>query len=204
MNEDSFQKRLESDGFKQKKSDVIFKAKTRILRPYEVKLLINAIPKLDYVNKFEALLYSGMRYVELSRLYSHPEWFNGEHIHLTRDASRKVKNTVSERYIHLNPLGRRAIYHFLRSKKPLPHNYATWTENLKRWAQHAGLYTDYLGPKTTRKTWESWLITYYPEKFNQVFLSQGHSQLTSLRHYQNLPFNKQDREDMNGFVSGWE
>ena len=204
MNAVGEQKTSESEGFRQKKSDIIFKVNTRILRPYEAKMLINAIPKLEYVNKFEALLYSGMRYIELIRLYKHPEWFNGETIHITKEGSKKAKSTVSERYIHLNPLGKRAIYHYLRSKKPLPQNYATWTENLKRWSESAGLYPDYLSPKTTRKTWECWLITYYPEKFNQVFLSQGHSQLTSLRHYQNLPFSKQDKEEMREFVDGWE
>jgi hypothetical protein len=193
---------FESNGFLQKKTDIIYKSNTRILRPYECKLLVDNIPKLDYVNKFEALLYSGMRYIEVQRLYRHPEWFNGEIIHLTKKAIKKKKATVSERYVHLNPVGRRAVSHFLKSKTPLP-DYSTWRENLKRWMINAKLYPDYMSPKTTRKTYESWLVTYYPEKFNQIFLSQGHNQLTALRHYLNLPFTEKDKLEMKTFVDGW-
>ena len=195
---------LESNGFLEKKSDIIKRSKTRIFRPFEVKMLISEIPKLDYVDKFETLLYTGMRYIEVLRLYKHPEWFNGEIIHLSKEASKKKRVTISERYVHLNTLGKRAVMRYLKSSKPLPANYATWTENLRRWAIKAKLYPDLIGPKTTRKTWESWLITYYPNKFNQIFLSQGHSQLTSLQHYLNLPFNDRDKEEMKGFVEGWE
>jgi len=203
MDENNNSEPQESDGFLQKKSDLIFKSNTRILRPYECKILIDNIPKLDYVNKFEALLYSGCRYVEIVRLYKHPEWFNGETIHLTKIGAKKKKATVSERYIHLNPIGKRAISHYLKSKTSLP-DYATWRENLKRWMLKGKLYPDYMSPKTTRKTWESWLITFYPDKFNQVFLSQGHTQLTALQHYLNLPFGDKDRREMKNFVEGWE
>jgi hypothetical protein len=68
----------------------------------------------------------------------------------------------------------------------------------------AGLYPDYMSPKTTRKTWESWLVWYYPEKFATIFGSQGHNELTALRHYVNLPFNTRDKEEMKSFVEGWE
>ena len=50
-------KDLESNVFSQNKADIIVKANTRILRPYECKLLIDNIPKLDCVNKFETLLF---------------------------------------------------------------------------------------------------------------------------------------------------
>ena len=189
--------------FSQNKADIIIKANTRILRPYECKLLIDNIPKLDSVNKFETLLYTGMRYIEVQRLYKHPEWFNGETIHLTNKAIKKKKVTVTERYVHLNPVGRRAVSHFLKSKTNLP-DYSTWRANLCRWMKNTKLYSDYMSPKTTRKTFESWLVTFYPEKFNQIFLSQGHNQLTALRHYLNLPFSKTDKEDMFQFVVGWE
>jgi len=195
---------LESNGFLEKRSDIIQRSKTRIFRPFEVEMLKDAIPKLDYVNKFEVLLYTGMRYIEVLRLYKHPEWFDGEIVHLTKEASKKKKATISERYVHLNAVGKNVVAHYLKSKKTLPKNYATWTENLRRWAIKAKLYPDLIGPKTTRKTWESWLVFYYPDKFNQIFLSQGHSQLTSLRHYLNLPFSSKDKEEMKKFVEGWE
>lgn len=203
MDENDSGQNKESTGFIQNRSDIIFKSNTRILRPYECRALIDKIPKLDYVNKFEALLYTGMRYIEVQRLYKNPDWFNGETIHLTKKGTKKKKVTISERYVYLNPIGRRSVSHFLKSKTPLP-DYDTWRENLQRWMKSAGLYPDYMGPKTTRKTFESWLVTFYPEKFNQIFLSQGHNQLTSLKHYLNLPFNEKDKVEMRQFVEGWE
>jgi len=41
-----------------------------------------------------------------------------------------------------------------------------------------------MSTKTTRKTWESWLVWYYPEKIASIFGSQGHNELTALRHYE--------------------
>ena len=151
----------------------------------------------------EALLYSGMRYIEVQRLYENPNWFNGDTIHLTKDAIKKKKATISERYVHLNQAGRRAIRYFLSGKNNLP-DYSTWRENLKRWMKKARLYPDYMSPKTTRKTWESWLVWYYQEKIATIFGSQGHNELTALRHYVNLPFNTGDKEEMKAFLEGWE
>jgi integrase len=56
---------------------------------------------------------------------------------------------------------------------------------------------------TFRKTWESWLLFSYPDKAMEIALSQGHTELTQLRHYANLPFLDKDREEMNEFVVGW-
>jgi len=181
----------------------IYVSNVRVLRPNEAKVLIKAIPKESNVTKFEALLYSGMRYVELQRLFDNPQWFNGEHIHLTKEAIKKKKIGVKERYVHLNPIGRRIIKAFLKVDKPLP-SYKDWTENLERWAKMAGIESNRLGPKTTRKTWECWLVHYYPTLTPQIFLSQGHDTLTALKHYVNLPFNKEDKESMGEFVGGWE
>ena len=57
----------------------------RILRPWELKAIVKAIPKKDYKIKFEALLYSGCRYVELKALHNQPELFN--------DKWRKIVST---------------------------------------------------------------------------------------------------------------
>jgi len=37
----------------------------------------------------------------------------------------------------------------------------------------------------------------------EIALSQGHTELTQLRHYANLPFLDKDREEMKEFVVGW-
>jgi len=66
-----------------------------------------------------------------------------------------------------------------------------------------GLNPEGLGPKTTRKTWESWLVLCYPEKTPHIFLSQGHNEMTALKHYVNLPFIGSDKEQAMKFVEGW-
>ena len=68
---------------------------------------------------------------------------------------------MKERYVILNPLGRMAINNFLMLKEELPSN-QTWRENMIRWAEGAGIDPIGLCPKTTRKTWESWLVFFYP------------------------------------------
>ena len=78
-----------------------------------------------------------------------------------------------------------------------------WRENLERWAANVGLDPIGLGPKTTRKTWESWLTVTYPERFNEIILSQGHDPKTSLTHYLNLPFLQSDKDRMKPWVNGF-
>ena len=183
-------------------NDIILKGKkkpTRIFRPYEVTTLINAIPKIEYKTMFETLLYTGARYTELEKLQQHPQWFMNNSIKMY---SSKPKAIYEERYIRLNPQGQRAVSYFLRSKKKLPH-YVTWDENLKRWSKDAGMNTTGISIKSTRKTWESWLVTMYPKQLELIFLSQGHSGLTALKFYLMLPFTEQDIEQMKYYTDGW-
>ncbi|EQD73940.1 site-specific recombinase, phage integrase family, partial [mine drainage metagenome] len=48
--------------------------------------------------------------------------------------------------------------------------------------------------KTFRKTWESWLVFYYPDKALQIALSQCHTTVTQYEHYVNIPFEEYDRK----------
>ena len=50
--------------------------------------------------------------------------------------------------------------------------------------------------KTFRKTWESWLVFYYPDKALQIALRQGHTTTTQYEHYLNIPFEDADRKEM--------
>lgn len=182
--------------------EIILKGKykpTRILRPCEVRQLVNAIPKNENKEKFEALLYTGSRYSELKWLYDNPKYFTGKTIKVF---STKPEAVFEERYIRLNVQGQRAISYFLRSKKNLPH-YTVWDENLKRWAKMANLDPKGISIKTTRKTWESFLVTYYPKNLDFIYLSQGHTRMTALEFYLMLPFTDEDIEDMKFYVEGW-
>lgn len=176
------------------------KQKVRIFRPSEVKLLLDeGIPKFENQIQFKSLLYSGTRYVELQRLHDNPQWFDKQFIHLP---SGKKLARQKDRWVHLNPQGREVIGMFLQSKQNLPAT-NVWTENLMRWCQRCGLSTEGLSPKTTRKTWESWLVWYYPEKQTLILTSQGHTDLVSFNYYLNMPFNETEKVIMKGFVEGW-
>lgn len=177
----------------------ILKSGVRILRPSDLSKLIDAIPKNEYKEKFEALIYTGSRYTEIQRLYKNPSWFLGNTVHLK---SHKKKAIHAERYIRLNPQGQRAVTYMLRSRKPYPRNSA-WNEDLKRWARRAGLDLEGICAKTTRKTWESYLVTSYPKQLEYIFLSQGHSQMTALKFYLMIPFTEEEKKEIKFFTDGW-
>ena len=170
-----------------------------ILRPSDFKRLIEVIPKVDHKDKFEALLYTGCRYSELQWLYKHPTSFQGNTILMP---SMKPEARHKERYIRLNNNGKRAVTYFLRSKRNLP-AHPGWDENLIRWCKKANIDSKGICCKTTRRTWESWLATMYPNNFQHIFLSQGHTDKISLEYYMMLPFNDEDKEDMKFYTDGW-
>ena len=177
----------------------IFKTGVRIFRPSEIKKIIVAIPKAEYKDKFEALLYTGMRYHEMQWLFKHKKRFTGDTVLIP---SFKPKAKHKERYIRLNNHGKRALEHFLRSKKNLPHRDG-WNQNLKRWCKMAGVDPEGVSTKSTRKTWESWLATAYPHSTALIFLSQGHTDSVSIEYYLMLPFDDKDKEDMKYYTDGW-
>ena len=177
----------------------ILKNGVRILRPSEFKKLIEAIPKMEHKDKLEALLYTGCRYTELQWLYNNQKAFDGSTILMP---SMKPEARHKERYIRLNNNGRRAVTYFLRSKRNLP-DHPGWDENLIRWCKKAGLESTGVCCKTTRKTWEAWLATSYPNNFQHIFLSMGHTDKVSLEYYLMLPFNDVEREEIMFYTEGW-
>ena len=77
-----------------------------------------------------------------------------------------------------------------------------WNRNLKRWAVASGLGEKGMSSKTTRKSIESWMIS-ADIPLNVVCLRQGHDSLTSMRHYQGLPFTDSERSDIKRRLAGW-
>ena len=177
----------------------IMKNGIRILRPCEVKAIVNAIPKMDHKDKFEALLYTGCRYTELQYLYNNKDAFQKTTILMP---STKPEARHKERYIRLNANGIRAVMYFLRSNRNLP-AHSGWDENLIRWCLKAGIDPKGVCCKSSRRTWESWLATMYPHNFQHIFLSQGHTDKISLEYYLMLPFNDEDKEEMRFYTDGW-
>lgn len=175
---------------------------TRIMRPSEATTLINGIQKRDNEIKLKALLFSGLRFVEAQRLYDHHGWYDGGFIRLPEMAVKKALRRQRQRYVRLSPLGREIVRNFLDCNTNLP-SWQTWRENLHRWAENAHLDATGFSPKSTRKSWESWLVFYYPDRLANILLSQGHTFTTSIQHYLNMPFTEEDKRDMREFVEGW-
>lgn len=180
----------------------IMKGGVRILRPQEFRLIVEPL-KSDYQIMLKTLLLTGMRYVEARRFQNHPEWYDGDFVNLPHGSMLKKKAKMSERSIRLNSLGKTLVPLFLNLDRKLPSRSA-WRGDLRRWASNVGLKPDGLCAKTTRKTWESWLIFYFGE--NRIMLimnSQGHDRTTSISHYQGMPFTEKDKIDMKEYVEGW-
>jgi len=181
----------------------ILKGGVRILRPSEYELLRSAIPKLYLQVILDTALFTGMRWVELQRFQRHPEWYSADgYIYLPKEASRKKKRIMKDRYVYLSARGKTAVDFFLRLKKRVPSRRA-WNENLKRWAEKAEINPEGLCAKTTRKTWESWLMTAYPDRAVLIAMNQGHTELVSMEHYLNLPFSRDDIEKIKEYTYGW-
>ena len=178
----------------------IIKERVRILRPAEYNALREGARELDNKTNLDALTLTGLRYVEAQRLKENKDWFDGTFIHLPEAALLKAKRKQKERWVRVSPRGSSVLQYFFTAKA-LP-SYKTWTENLERWAKRSGLDPVGLSPKTTRKTWESWLVSCYPERTAEIFLSQGHTTMTSLHHYLNMPFLQSDKEQMLEWTGG--
>jgi len=180
----------------------IIRTGVRILRPSEYQALLQGCKKTHHRTMLQTLLYTGMRYVELKRFQKYPSWFTGDFIHLPRIADRKHKRTQPERWVRLNQQGKMIVEYFQQMKEELP-AYQNWRDNMRRWAERGGITAKGMGVKTTRKTWESWLMFYYPGYMADVTLSQGHDTVTSIQHYLNMPFTEVDHLEMKNYVEGW-
>lgn len=171
---------------------------TRILRPIEVELMIETMkPKAETL--FKTALVTGARYTELRALHK-IDWNANDNFILIDE--KKVHRPVKRRYIRLPSRARDILRNFYQNGYKFP-SHQVWEENLKRWAIKAGLAPDHLGTRTTRKTWESWLVNCYPNNLEMIALSQGHTSTTMLEHYLNIPFSRTDIEDMKAWVGGW-
>ena len=181
----------------------ILKGGTRTLRPSEYEQLHEGAKTLDNRTLLDTLLLTGLRFTEARLFQRHLDWFDSRgFVHLPINATRKVKRRQRERWVKLSNKGTTVVPYFFKVR-PLP-TWKSWTEDLERWAGRAELDPTGLSPKSTRKSFESWLISTFPERTLEICLSMGHTQTTSLQHYVNMPFNSADKECMKEYVHGWE
>lgn len=184
---------------------------SRVLTPQEAQAIRSVISKPSLRALFDLLLYTGMRLSEVKQLADNPERFNPgrKHILIT---SGKAKATQKDRNVILNGKGIQAVQEYLKYRV-VPSSPFAWQKNLIRWAKQAGL-SELTTPehdsnpygvtvRTTRKSWESWLMTGHEDKAVRIALSQGHTQTTQIGHYLNLSFDDQEHQDIITEVQGW-
>jgi integrase len=174
----------------------IMKSGVRILRPSEFIMLKSSITNGEKQILVDALLLTGLRYEEALRLRGNPDWFDGNFIHLPEWAQLKAKRKQRERWVRLSIPGKYVMREFFAIRMPSRIAFDKWT-------RYNFPLIEGLSAKSFRKTWESWLLFSFPDKAMEIALSQGHTELTQLRHYANLPFLDKDREEMKEFVVGW-
>lgn len=175
----------------------------RILTPREYETLRAAILKDRHKTLLDILLITGMRYIEVSRLYQHPEWYNTKRniINLPEEAQKKKKRKQQKRTIHPLPSMFSYLFKdFIEDKQPPSE--AAWNKDLQRWAQAANINPYGISAKTTRKTIESWSIAGGIIE-SSVCLRQGHDNLTSMRHYQGLAFSEDEIRDIKKKLTDW-
>ena len=181
----------------------ILKKKTRILPPDEYRALRGALRTRHQI-LLDGLLFTGMRGEEFWRFTEHPEWFDHEKgvIHLPASAILKKRVKQKERDVYLSNWGLQVIER-LFDHEIQRISRVSLRADLKRAARRANLSIEGITPKMSRKTWESWLVASYPTMTIQIALSQGHSDLTALKHYLNISFTSQEKEDMKKYVTGF-
>jgi len=181
----------------------ILKEGTRILTPGEYDALLSAVKKQDYRIILATALVTGMRYVELQRLQRRRDWFIPERrcIHLPAEAQRKPARVFRERYVHLPSWGVEVVRMFFYVR-PLPH-IRHFNMLLRGWAART-IGMRGVSAKTFRKTWECWLAVSYPDMLDLVAMNQGHTNLTALRHYLQLPFSEAEKAEIKNRTAGWK
>lgn len=174
---------------------------TKVLTVEEYDRLIQVIPESKKAI-FELNCITGMRYVEIQRLYDNPHWYfkDRNQIILPKEAQKKVKQKLTKRTIDKLPSTFFYIFkQFLEGDRPPERT--SWNRDLARWSVKAGINPK-VGNKTPRKTIESWMLkSGIPEI--EIYSRQGHDPITSLRHYQSLSFTDYELRDIKKRLTEW-
>jgi len=186
------------------KLEPIIKMNTRILYPFEYRLLLENNTSKKYDTIMRTCLHSCMRYTELQYLKDNPNIFkDNRYIALDKEGIKKPKCRLKERHIRLSLEGRRAVKEFVKSEWNLPTRQG-FTKFLRKLALESGLSQEGIQPKMWRKTGCSWLISTSDTRNPfEVLNSIGHSYQVSIERYQGLPFSMKDKNDINLIMMGW-
>lgn len=171
----------------------------RILTPKEYEALKAAIPRDHHKIIFDILLITGMKYIELLRLYDNEEWYNERQnvIHIPKEIQKRSQRTIYP----LPSMFSHTMKAFLQSNKPPSE--AIWNQNLQRWARSANMSPYGFSAKTTRKSIEAWMIAAGVTE-SAVCLRHGHGSLNSMLHYQSLTFSDEELKEIMKKLIEWE
>jgi len=185
---------------------------SRVLTPTEASAIRSVISKPSSRILFDLLLYTGLRFAEVRQIADNPVIFDEERGTLSI-RSMKPSATQAARNVILGEKGAAAVREFIASGRKIPSHVTTWQNNLIAWCKAARLSPLPTVPekgnpygitaRTTRKTWESWLLAACPDQIVRITLSQGHSETVALRHYLNVSFTAAEKETIKAEVVGW-
>lgn len=200
---------------------------TRILTPGEVSQLREVIERPSDRVIFDALLFSGVRYAELSQVAKEPSRFNPERKCLTIDnkKSKAAERAGETRVVYLSDLGVLKIQAFIDLGKT-PAHYNQWLRKLKRWSHVAGLkpldglvngttreqLVQEMVPnvwgisvKSTRKSWECFLFCSFPDRADVIADNMGHTVEVSKKHYRKWfgAFTAEEKAKILEYTAGW-
>lgn len=188
-------------------------AGSRVLTPAEADAIRTVISKPSSRALFDLLLYTGLRFSEVRQLADNPAIYNeGRNRIEIASTKPKAKAKGPKRDVVLGDRGRAAVRSFLDLGAKVPASVSAWQQNLIRWADLAGLAPlpgatasnpTGITVRTTRKTWESWLLAACPAEITRITYSQGHSETTALKHYLNISFMPEEVEAIRREVAGW-
>jgi len=183
--------------------------KTFLFRPNEYKQFISQQNRKHEI-LFQCKLFTGMRYEEMVRLKKHPEWIDGQFIHIPSHAGqKKAKRTTPERWIRLSYVGRENVKRLFEIDLP---GIDSVNEYLEQWEfvlpngnipEIMGQWKPHISSMSFRKTYESWLVFFYPPSAMHVAMSQGHNSFTQFQHYLNMPFTEANKKEMEEYCMGW-
>lgn len=185
---------------------------SRVLTPAETDAIRVVIAKPSNRHLYDLMAYSGLRLAEVQQLVDSPDVVDLDRRVITI-RSGKARASQVTRNVQLCDKGLVAVEHYL-DRPRVPSSPSVWCQNLIRWARAArlapipGRDASTYNPcgvtvRTSRKTLESWLLATYPERATQIALSQGHTELTAIRHYLNLSFTSDERLAIADQVAGW-
>ena len=199
----------------------------RVLTPGEVSRLREAMGKPSNRVVFDVLLFTGLRYAELTQVWEDPSRFDPERKVVKVDNRKPLakKRAGDYRLVYLSSMGVSAVRDFIQLNKR-PVRYDRWLDNLKRWCHVAGLkpHRDMvdvttkeqmgqetvpnvwdISVKSTRKTWECWLFCSFPDRAETIADSMGHTLEVSKKHYRKWfgAFTAEERAKIMEYTAGW-